>query len=92
MTTLVTLLASIGPAGGAPPGPSARPSRRWAGILRRIGVDDGTFARAVTLWARFHGLLVLELRGDLPQMLDDPGALFAAELERVLAALRAGPG
>ncbi|HEX8518522.1 MAG TPA: WHG domain-containing protein [Pseudonocardia sp.] len=41
----------------------------------------------MALWARFHGLLTLELRGDLPQMLDDPGALFEAELERVLAEL-----
>ncbi len=87
MLTAVTLLASVGGGAGPRTGPSVRPSPRWSGIQRRTGVDVATFARAVTLWAHFHGLLVLELRGDLPQMLEDPGALFAAELERVLADL-----
>ncbi len=87
MITAITLLASAGTGAGARTSPPVRPSPRWSGILRRIGVDDGTFSRAVALWAHFHGLLVLELRGDLPQMLEDPGALFTAELERVLADL-----
>jgi hypothetical protein len=85
--TLVTLLGSIGTGTRARTEPPVRPSPRWAGILREIGASESTYREAVVLWSRFHGLLALELRGALPQMLDDPGALFDAELERVLSDL-----
>jgi AcrR family transcriptional regulator len=57
--------------------------RDWA-----RGHDAGTpvLHRALTFWTRLHGVLSLEVAGHFTGMGFDPGALFAAEVDDLLAA------
>jgi AcrR family transcriptional regulator len=81
------LAASVTGAAAAP----AKPSRRLAGQLaawsrRRQGdLDPAVALRAVTIWARLHGLVALEIGGSFASMGLDAEALFEAALPALLA-------
>ncbi|MGL4742834.1 MAG: TetR/AcrR family transcriptional regulator [Phycicoccus sp.] len=66
-------------AGGSAPAPP------WAEVLADRGFPDDALVTAVRLWTRLHGVLTLELHGHLGQMVDDPGALYEAEVAAFLA-------
>jgi AcrR family transcriptional regulator len=61
----------------------ARELQAWS-RARAGDVSPAVALRAVTLWARLHGIVALELGGNFASMGLDPEALFEAEL-RALA-------
>ncbi len=56
--------------------------REWAGDP---SVPSAVLRRAMTFWTRLHGVLSLELAGHFDGMGFDPGVLFAAELDALVA-------
>jgi len=87
MAALLAVLAETGdaPVSTAPPGP------RLAGELRAWSHERGADAspalglRAITLWARLHGHVSLEIGGNFASMGLDPDALFEAALPGIVA-------
>ncbi|MEW1720309.1 TetR/AcrR family transcriptional regulator [Streptomyces sp. NPDC093109] len=84
MATLLDACAALTPDASATPFDSHLDThRKWA---------DGSPAptpavhRALTFWTRLHGVLSLELAGHFNGMGFDPGLLFAAELDDLIAA------
>lgn len=67
-----------------PPDPTVRAAPGWAAVLQEMGVPEQAFVAALGFWSTLHGLLELELHGHLSQMVADPAALYAAEVERLL--------
>ncbi|MER7859409.1 TetR/AcrR family transcriptional regulator [Amycolatopsis japonica] len=70
------------------PGDTTEISDKIMAVLLRVYAaepDDGrAFRRAVTFWARVHGVLSLELAGHFAGMGFDPALLFAAEVDGLL--------
>ena len=87
MATLLAVLAETGDA----PVSTAPPGRRLAGELRAWSHERGADAspalglRAITLWARLHGHVSLEIGGNFASMGLDPDALFEAALPGIVA-------
>ncbi|BCB81296.1 hypothetical protein Pflav_077060 [Phytohabitans flavus] len=52
------------------------PDHPWSGPVLRLGV---------TGWTRMHGVVSLEVEGHFTQMGFDPGLLFEAEVESLIA-------
>ncbi len=74
--------------GASAPAPAAlRPNVRWSALLAEVPHADRTaFVLAVRAWTRLHGILSLEMHAHTTQILDDPEALYAAEVDDVIAA------
>ncbi|MGL5819679.1 MAG: TetR/AcrR family transcriptional regulator [Phycicoccus sp.] len=83
---LIPLVAAVARlprgAGGSAPAPE------WAEVLADHGFPDEALVTAVRLWTRLHGFLALELHGHLGQIVEDPGALYDAEVTAFLASGR----
>ncbi len=58
--------------------------RSRAEVVEEEDEDSGPFVLAVQTWARLHGLLSLELRGHLPQLVASPAELYEAEIDLAL--------
>lgn len=70
---------------------------RWAAVRGAAGSDAGSDAPSplvlrlgVLTWTRLHGIVTLELAGIVGDMGLDAGLLLQAELDAVIAAVRAG--
>jgi len=84
MTVLLGVVSDLDEA--TLPAPSRRLARgldAWS-RARGAAASPAVALRAVTLWARLHGIVALELGGNFASMGLDPEALFEAEL-RALA-------
>lgn len=69
--------------------PQLRPDERWsAKLTAEPRIDRTAFVLAVRAWARVHGLLSLELHGHTPEIVADPAALYAAEVDDIVTAAR----
>jgi AcrR family transcriptional regulator len=86
---LVEVVATVHEAGGLLTGdiPIPSPDREWSvEVWRAIlgDIPEVCLAVAVSIWARAHGLVSLEINGRIPPFGPDGGALFRHEM----AALR----
>jgi AcrR family transcriptional regulator len=89
MAALTGVLAANGGTSGAVP---AKPGRRlarqlatWRDRRRQGDLAPAVALRAVTIWARLHGLVALEIGGNFASMGLDADALFEAALPALLA-------
>jgi AcrR family transcriptional regulator len=87
MATLLAVLAETGdaPVSTAPPGRTlARELRAWS-HERGADASPALALRAITLWARLHGHVSLEIGGNFRSMGLDADALFEAALPGIVA-------
>jgi AcrR family transcriptional regulator len=89
MAALTGVLAANGATSAAVP---AKPGRRlarqlaaWSDRRRQGDLDPAVALRAVTIWARLHGLVALEIGGNFASMGLDADALFEAALPALVA-------
>jgi hypothetical protein len=78
MKTLLDVLAEL-PAPPAPPAPLTRQLDAW---VRSRGLDAPApvALRAIQVWSRLHGLVLLEIEGNLAAMGLDPAMIFDIEV------------
>ncbi|MEV5998737.1 TetR/AcrR family transcriptional regulator [Streptomyces griseomycini] len=93
---MTTLLDAARPAEGPTDGPAEGPDgadpleshlaqhRQWAA---GHPADPAALRRALSFWARLHGVLSLELAGHFTGMGFDPAVLYDAELDRLAHAV-----
>lgn len=94
LQALITAVGRIRAEAGAPEPPAAAldPADRWADLLAGPpGVDRAAFGFAVRAWTRLHGAMSLEVHGHTPQVVADPAALYAAEVDDLVRALTSAP-
>jgi AcrR family transcriptional regulator len=48
------------------------------------GVDPDALYLALAIWSRVHGLVMLEIGNHIPPFLDEPGAVFAREIQHIV--------
>jgi hypothetical protein len=48
--------------------------------------DAAVLAQALTIWSRVHGLVSLEIIGQFPPFIVEPGEIFRCEIEAILKA------
>lgn len=80
MTTLLAVMREMPTDGPRPPRPAlARQLDDWS-RGRGVDADPATALRAVSVWARLHGLISLEITGNFASMGLDGEQLFDSEL------------
>jgi AcrR family transcriptional regulator len=57
----------------------------WAENTHEAHRDPGVLLLGLTAWTRMHGILSLELEGTFTQMGIDPGRLYRAEIDQLIA-------
>lgn len=89
LSVLVGVLAAADTAGQLriPQTPSMSPEvatmlRQWQASCA-MDVSLATLYLALIIWAQVHGLVSLEIGGQLPPFIHDPGALYQHELTRL---------
>lgn len=78
MKTLLDVLAEL-PAPPAPPAPLTRQLDAWASS-RGLDAPAPVALRAIQVWSRLHGLVLLEIEGNLAAMGLDPAMIFDIEV------------
>lgn len=84
LTPVVEMVARLQARQPRAPREGVRPAPGWASVLQETGIPERAFVAALGFWSTLHGLLELELHGHLGQMVDDPAALYASEVQRLL--------
>jgi AcrR family transcriptional regulator len=89
MDVLLDLVQEL-PASRQPPGTGPLDSqlRDWLDQRNRADVTPAAAHRAVSIWARMHGLVSLEVEGAFASMGIDAGSLYADELEVITGPYR----
>ncbi|MEV7345302.1 TetR/AcrR family transcriptional regulator [Streptomyces sp. NPDC093544] len=81
MTVVLDVVSALAQGDTAVPEGAAAQFQEW---MKRHGIEDVTAAiasRATILWARFHGLVSLEIEGNFSSMGIDPAPLYEAEVQ-----------
>jgi len=85
MNQLLGVLRDLGgPTAPAPPQPLASQLTAWA-LAHDPDTGPATALRAVLIWSRLHGLVSLEIAGNLASMGIDPDQVFEAQLGALTA-------